>query len=523
MVKVTAVLLLFLLLTACATPPAQPGAGGYSYDPAVNATIAARGAQDAAATYEAVQRATTVSVQQTAVAAQNATGTVQAAATRTAAVATSTAESLSIQATSIALAAVQTGNAINAQATQIAVVAEQTRLAQEAANIEMARADQQRRLENQRDREEMWNTIIFPALVLVAVLVAVGGIVYAAVYIWRRTQPVIHVTINGRDVPMILDGQRGGYKLLPQNVIGDVLAPPAPASAAVQPEPLPALPEGHVVIAGPTRSGKTTTLLAILQHRQDVVAIDPHGAPGKWGDARMLGAGRNFQEIAAFMQWMEAELNRRAQALAADANTKFPEMTVVADELPAIADELGGDRAYSSWKKWVREGWKFGLYFVFSSQSLQVKPLGLEGEKDILRNFVAAIALGGEAVERYPDLARGMERPAVLRTLRGTARVIIPQVGSPSSTSPTNGYVAPPVINLPNPRSQAEVDGRAMDGVIAECDSLNDVGRVLMDAGPDDMETRPSGQMLRERVRPALAWRINYLSCPDSSRILIGR
>lgn len=531
MVKVsTAVTLFLLLLAACAPPPT--GTGGYTYDPAVNATMAARQAQDAAATYEAVQRATAVSVESTAVAVANATGTVQAAATQTAqsvaaiasqtaVAATSTSESLSVRATNIALDAIVVANQQAAEATRIAVQAEEARLAQEALVVEMARQDKARMLENMRAREAMWNNIIFPTLVAVITAVLIGLIIFGAVYLWRTKQPVINVHINGRDVPMILDGKSGGYKLLPQHVMGDVLALPAASTGSVQAEPLPALTQGHVLVAGPTRSGKTTALLAISRQRRDVVVLDPHGAPGKWGEARMIGAGRNFEEIAAFMTWMERELNHRAQVMATDAQATFPEMTVATDEMPSIAAELGRD-VYGVWQKWVREGWKYGLYFVVSTQSTRVKTMGIEGEGDVLQNFVAAILLGSEAVNGYPELVAGMQRPAVIRTIDGVKPVIIPHVGT-APTPPANGHIAPPVINLPNPRSQAEADGRLLDGVIVECDSLNDVGRVLMDTDPDNTETRPSGQMLRERVRPALAWRINYLSCPDSSRILTGR
>lgn len=237
----------------------------------------------------------------------------------------------------------------------------------------------------------------------------------------------------------------------------------------------------------------------------------------------MIGAGRNFEEIAAFMTWMERELTHRAQVMATDAHATFPEMTVATDEMPSIAAELGRD-VYGVWQKWVREGWKYGLYFVVSTQSTRVKTMGIEGEGDVLQNFVAAILLGGEAVQNYPEMVAGMERPAVLRTLDGVRPVIIPHVGAASPTPPNgNGHIPAPVINLPNPRSQAEADGRALDSIIQECYSLNDVGRVLMEQDPENKETRPSGQMLRERVRPALAWRSNYLGCQDSNRILIGR
>ena len=531
MVKGTAVLFMLILLVACAPSPST-GIGGTTYDPAVNATLAARQAQDAGATYEAVQRATAVVIEQTAVAAQNATGTAVASvsqtaeaaammASQTAVAATATSESLSVQATGIALIAVQTANAQTAEAAAAALNIEQTRQAQEIMNVEMARADKARMLENMRAREAMWNQVI-PILMTALFIVGVGLLGFVLAYLWRSKQPVINVVVNGRTLPMVLDGG-GGWKMLPNHVVSNALQLPAPTAVEVRPEPLPALPEGHVLIAGPTRSGKSTAMRALLQHRQDVVVLDPHAAPGDWGTAQVKGAGRNFAEIEEFMRWMAAELDRRAHARA-QGMTNFPDMTVATDEMPSIASALGRD-TYMVWQQWVREGWKYGLYFAVSTQSMRVKTMGIEGEGDVLANFVAAILLGSEAVNSYPELVAGMERPAVIRTIDGVKPVIIPQVASSSSPTPSanGGYVAAPVINLPSVRSVAESDGRALDGVIHECLSLNDVGRVLMDTDPENKETRPSGQLLRERVRPALAWRINYLSCPDSSRILMDR
>ena len=228
-----------------------------------------------------------------------------------------------------------------------------------------------------------------------------------------------------------------------------------------------------------------------------------------------MGSGRNFTQIGEFMDWMVDELSTRAEQRRQGV-THFPPLTVATDEMPAIANELGKD-VYSNWQRWMREGRKFGLYIIVSTQSTRVKTMGIEGEGDVLNNFAGIVYLGKAAVEMYPELARSMEWPAILRTKRGPRPVIIPH--NPDTPSyPASRVVEPPQIHLPSQVSQAEQDGRKLDGRVEQMSSANAVGMELGDFGE-----RPSGQFLEERVYPALEWRVKELGCESSARILARR
>lgn len=226
---------------------------------------------------------------------------------------------------------------------------------------------------------------------------------------------------------------------------------------------------------------------------------------------QVLGGGRNFTQISEFMDWMVDELSNRAEQRRSG-QTAFPPLTVATDEMPAIANELGKD-VYANWQRWMREGRKFGLYIVVSTQSTRVKTMGIEGEGDVLNNFAGIVYLGKTAVEEYPELAASMEWPAVLRTKRGPRPVIIPH--NPDMSAPQSFVVEPPRFNLPSRTSQAEQDGRKLDGVIRELTSLNAAGTIL-----SEVQERPSGQFLQERLRPALEWRVKMLGCEHSRRLL---
>lgn len=214
-------------------------------------------------------------------------------------------------------------------------------------------------------------------------------------------------------------------------------------SAAPAPIPLPTMPDGHVMVAGPTGAGKSNAIRAILTGRPNVVVLDPHAAPGNWNTPNVVGAGRDFPAIQGFMTWMLQELDRRAK-LMAQGQKQFDTLTVATDEMPAIAQELGRGPAIV-WRQWVREGRKFGLFFVVSTQSTRVKTLGIEGEGDLLENFKYVLLLGETAVGEYPELSQGMPRPAVLKTLQGAQPVIIPHMPTGNDV-PT---VLPPAPPLP--------------------------------------------------------------------------
>ena len=262
------VLLLFimLLLASCATPSTNSGNGSYSGNPAVQATIAARQSQDAAATYDAVQQATYAAIQATEAAHVQATAIASAAtaeavatvvsaatstasaATGTAIAATATAADLSVQGTQIALVAVQTHNAIEAEATgthqAAGVTAEMTAQAIHMTNAVMLQEAERQRLSSQQERQKVINSALpfLFALLGLAVLILVGLFAYLMV---RSRNPVFHVqhlgnkiailpTANGSYAPLPALTANGGYAPLPalNGNNANTLALPANTSGA---------------------------------------------------------------------------------------------------------------------------------------------------------------------------------------------------------------------------------------------------------------------------------------------------
>lgn len=429
-----------LMLVSCtASTWATPAPGQYAAGPAAALMSTAQHAANqetrvaAEATADAASRAAATAASD-ATAAAAVVGTREAAATYVAATATTsyqtTADHLSFRATEVA---------VNATATAVVAAADAERL---------AIIDHQTYLANQRQRERMW-TVAIPIMVGVAtfaVLFLAGAFGVRQI---RMSEPVRDG--NGNVVLSPAGayewvGSRPAAAALPSPLDRPALPPPLPETA-VQ---LPAIGEGHVMVIGPTRSGKSTAFRAMLKGRHNVTVLDPHFAPGDWPGARVIGGGGDFPAIEDFMRWMEQELQKRRQ-LRAQGQRQFPPTTVATDEMPVIAGELGGD-VWAVWRRWLREGWKFGLFFMLSTQSDRVETLGIKGEKDVLDNCAAILYLGAAAVKSFPDVAQPMRRPAVLVQRGGTPQpVVIPYVPEEDPDSPVFDAPQLPAVTSTRP------------------------------------------------------------------------
>lgn len=403
--------LAILLVAACTVQPS----GVYAPDSsALYGTAGAVAAQETAVSARLTSTAGAAQAQATGTAV-SATQVAQAAATATAQTiagqTTATSESLAFRATEQALAAESTYSAIAANATGTAVsqvaVAEQRLIADEAA-----------RLANQRQNER--TMAIVKAVVFI--LLGLGGGIFLAMLGYRLyslSQPIEMPDGNGGSQFALPANQ---YQVLPTRQ----LSLPEPDEPIIDAEPiqLPRLEKGHVMIVGVTGDGKSMALREIVEHRQNVTVLDPHNTPGAWGQARVIGGGRDFDAIRDYMGWMRQELDKRSQQRA-NGQRRFDSLTVATEEMPAIM-KAGGRSIRDIWQMWMREGRKFGLFMAVVTQSTRVATLGIKGEGDLLENFTYIIELASSALKHYPDLVAGMERPAVLRSKSRVQPIVIP-------------------------------------------------------------------------------------------------
>jgi hypothetical protein len=439
--------------------------------------------------------ANAVAAQETAVAAEstsvavNATANARAATVdaREAAVATSTAVAVS---TSSALVVRATSVALDATATAVANAAmlEQRALDDQSQYLQMQRQEQAVRARNR----QIWSAIFQGIAIAFAVFVA--GVLAFIANNWSKSMRPIHAP----DGTLVLPAGRFETLTTRNGETGSQLS-------TVNREPvveLPKLEGGHVMIVAPSGAGKSMAMREIIDHRRgDVIVLDPHYTPGAWGDVTVIGAGRDFDAISRFVQYMRDNLDKRATARA-NGQRHFQPITIMAEELPAV---VGGsdDTVVEVWRQWMREGRKFGLFMVIVTQSTRVRTLGIEGEGDVLKNFNNVLLLGSAAVDRVPDLVAGMNRPAALLDANGRAKpVVIPYDArrdpeSPQFEAPTprpaqlpevgaNASLAPPVVGDPYRDGLTTERGHVTGAQVTQIDMLcrrgNESGRAIQRA-----------------------------------------
>ena len=361
-------------------------------------------------------QATMQAAQETAVSI-NATATANTISTRAAATATvraiGTSDSLNTAGTRQAMQFEATGHAISANATGTAVAA----LAQAEAILiagEATRDANVRAAEVQAMQQAKAFTIV---KITVWLLVGFGVAVFFVMVgyrLYNLSRPQQIQDSNGNVQTALPYGQF--QVLAPRRVEAPAL--PEITMTRPQPQQLPQLNNGHVLIVGVTGDGKSMTLRELVDQRSNVVVLDPHARPGAWGNARVIGGGSDYDAIGNYMRWMKDELIRRSEQRANHTNRgelHFEPLTVATEEMPAIMSELGGEARFT-WAKWMREGRKFGLFMEVVTQSTRVKSLGIEGEGDLLENFKYVIELASSARANYPELVEGMQRPAIIRS-----------------------------------------------------------------------------------------------------------
>lgn len=401
-------IILVLLLVSCSTDGTLSQT--YLDAPGAQATAVAAQqqadmiAQRAAEQQQAIERATAVAAEATRQAQQAVANELAAEATR---------QALEAEQQRLALEAEAARQALTAEATRQAIAAEAERLlvADEARRLAIAREADRQRVKYQIIMNTVKPIIWF--VLALAVLAVGAGIAYR---LYNLSRPV-NIQVAGGEMVTALPS--GAYQIYAPRRLE--LPPPAPETADGRPILLPRLTDGHIMIVGTTGEGKSVALRELVDQRNNVVVLDPHHSPGAWGAAEVID---DYDAIEGYMLWMLQELDRRIEQRR-QGQRDFTPLTVATEEMPLLADRLG--RACQvTWRRWMREARKFNLFMEVVTQSTRVKSLKIEGESDLLDNFKYVLQLGSSAVNDYPELVAGMERPAVLRSKTAVTPVVIP-------------------------------------------------------------------------------------------------
>ena len=151
-------------------------------------------------------------------------------------------------------------------------------------------------------------------------------------------------------------------------------------------KPLPYLTDRHLMVVGGTGSGKTYIARYLLHARQTAYILDPHDDGHTWPDhCRVIGGGRNFDQIAETISEMATLLDNRFKQREMSGGGHFDDVTLAVDELPAIVSRHP-DVAKTLMQIGM-EGRKVNVFLLLLTQSVLVRSLGIEGQGDLRENF----------------------------------------------------------------------------------------------------------------------------------------
>lgn len=192
------------------------------------------------------------------------------------------------------------------------------------------------------------------------------------------------------------------------------------------------------------------------------------------------------------------------------------------------------------------EARKFGIYLALTATDPTERALG--GRGMTIRSQMARIVFGMKdadasrkilgSIQGFPNGSVGLPTGQFVSNIMGkvehgvafhpstdevlrylAAREVrpnpLPDVVIHATQLPSGVWSAGPTIALPP--TQAEIDGKALDGRVSQCASLRAVGEVLYGLEPGGSV---SGEMIGTRITPALEWRLKHLNCPDALRLL---
>ncbi len=316
-----------------------------------------------------------------------------------------------------------------------------------------------------------------------------GGLTLGTQMILRKTPVLLHTRRALKDITRLARGDRDIFNQTARNLLpflndaeGDiiqqeVLLPGQKAGLSARPPatpgrpitttlqhlrhkpstyrgltPLPALTGYQIVIYGPTKSGKSSVIKALLLQRQEaeVLILDPHYEPGSWPSrVTVAGAGLNWAAIDQALDYTLAEMQRRYQLLATTprGQLQFKSLYLIVDEMSALTGEIpdAGKRLFNL----AQQGRKVDVWTILTPHSTEVEQMGAQGRGDARENFAY------------------IEMPFVMEEDKYKPRVVTVYYGNPrrKDNLPAGRFVVPapktytgsPVVNptwLLKPRVQ---------------------------------------------------------------------
>ena len=217
-----------------------------------------------------------------------------------------------------------------------------------------------------------------------------------------------------------------------------------------------------LALIGPQGSGKTTLAQHLItlkkQAGHTIAVLDPHYRKGEWEGCQIIGAGKNYAAINAYLKEVASLVNDRYRERESEGTENFPPLTIVVEELTCWEGKVSHAQEFV--KSALSDFRKIGLKVLFISHgetnALWGGANGTRGLRDsslaFIRPQVQLTPEGAKPLGKAQICLPGMEAIEVV-TLPNLAPVHL-------ASSPENSPAPAPVHTPSSPENSPFEDPR---------------------------------------------------------------
>jgi energy-coupling factor transporter ATP-binding protein EcfA2 len=197
-----------------------------------------------------------------------------------------------------------------------------------------------------------------------------------------------------------------------------------------------------VALIGPQGSGKTTIAQHLIRLKKsaghEVVVLDPHYRKGEWAGCRVIGSGKDYEAIDAYLVEVAALVVQRYQERERHGTEEFSPITIVVEELTCWAGRVNAGEFIKSSMSDFR---KIGITALFISHgetnSLWGDAKGTRGLRD------SSLAFVRPQVRLTPQGARPAGKAMIAIPGFGSGVIDLPDLRQAPSMSPVASAPSP--------------------------------------------------------------------------------